>query len=350
MEYPKVGIIILNWNGWKDTIECLESLKEIDYPSFETIIVDNDSKNDSIQKIKEYCRGDIKVESDFVKFSLDNKPIKVIEYTREESEKAKTPQELLNIPSTDKITLIKNDTNAGFPEGCNIGMRYALNQGIEYLLLLNNDTVVDKQFLKEMMDVTLSDPKIGILGSKIYYYNYPNNLQAAGGKIRWNLGIISTYSGEDKGQYDEIAERDYVYGTSLLLTKDVVDEISFMDSAFFFGVEEYDYCNKARKAGFKIVYVPKSKVWHKVGASSKNLSDYPETYDLIKKTAGKDYNKYLYKLFKRHGPRFFYMVPYTICILDRRYFQTFSFLFKRFFVLLSKGETDKIKSFIKARL
>ena len=348
MIYPKVGIIILNWNGWEDTIECLESLNQIDYQDYEVIIVDNDSKNDSIKKIKEYCNGDIKVESDFVKFNLENKPIKVIEYTKKESENVKTAKELMELPSNKKITLIKNDTNAGFPEGCNIGMRYALNQGMEYLLLLNNDTVVDNKFLKELVDVAETDPKIGILGSKIYYYNYPNILQAAGGRIRWNLGIISTYNGEDKGQYDEIKERDYVYGTSLLMKKSVIDNISFMDPTFFFGVEEYDYCNKAIKAGFKVVYVPGSMVWHKVGASSKNLSDYPETYEFIKKTAGRNYNKYLYKLFKRHGPRVFYVFSYEICVLSKRYVQV-SFLAKRFFVLLSQGEKDTIKRFIKAR-
>ena len=349
MEYPKVAIIILNWNGWEDTIECLESLNQINYPDYEVIIVDNDSKNDSIEKIKEYCKGDIKVESDFVKFNPENKPLKVIEFTREESEKVKIAKELIEIPSDRKITLIKNDTNAGFPEGCNIGMRYALNQDIEYLLLLNNDTVVDKEFLKELVDVADTDPQIGILGSKIYFYNHPNILQAAGGKIRWNLGIISTYKGEDKGQYEEIKERDYVYGTSLLMKKEVIDKISFMDSYFFFGVEEYDYCTKAIRSGFKVIYVPKSKVWHKSGGSSKNLEDYPETYEFIKKNAGRNYNKYLYELFRRHGKPVLFVFSYGMCVLDRRFLEKYWWLTKRFFVLLKRGETDKIVNFIKTR-
>jgi|GEM_PF-419076 len=350
MEYPKVAIILLNWNGWEDTIECLESLNNINYPDYNVIIVDNDSKNDSIKKIKEYCEGKIKVESNFVNYSSQNKPIEFIEYNRKESENVLTENELLELPSDRRVTLIKSEFNSGFPEGCNIGMRYALNQGFEYILLLNNDTVVDPEFLKEMVDVAVTDDQIGILGSKIYFYNYPDILQAAGGRIRWNLGIISTYCGKDEGQYDEISERDYVYGTSLLLKKDVIDKISFMDPTFFFGVEEYDYCNKAIKSGFKVIYVPKSKVWHKVGASSKNLSDYPETYDFIKKTAGRNYNKYLYKLFKRHGKPVYFVIPYSICVLDRTYFQTLSFLIKRFFTLLSKGETEPIKKFVSERV
>lgn len=343
MEYPKVSIIILNWNGWKDTIECLESLYQIDYPDYDVVIVDNDSKNDSVEKIKEYCRGDIKEESDFVSYSQKNKPIKVIEYTGKESGTVITDKELMALPSDKRLILIKNEINAGFPEGCNIGMRYALNQEFGYLLLLNNDTVVDRDFLKEMVKVAESDPKIGILGSKIYYYYHPHIMQAAGGKIGWYSGIITTFGGEDKGQYDEISERDYVYGTSLLLKKEVIDQISFMDSTFFFGVEEYDFCTKAIRAGFKVVYVPKSKVWHKVGASSKNLSEYPETSEFLAKSAGFGYYKYAYELYKRYGPPVFFIFPFTIRVLSMT-------LLGDFFVLLSMNRTDKIKKGIKKRL
>lgn len=350
MIYPKVSIIILNWNGWKDTIECLESLNRINYPNFDVVIVDNDSKNDSIEKIREYCKGNIKVESDFVKYDPLNKPIEILEYEREESKKAVTRNDFLELPSNRKITLIKSEMNSGFPEGCNIGMRYALRHGFEHLLLLNNDTVVDPDFLNELVDVAESDGNIGILGSKILFYQRPNIMQAAGGRIIWNLGYIGTYNGEDKGQYDEIVERDYVYGTSLLLKKEVIDKISFMDSSFFFGVEEYDYCTKAKRAGFKIVYVPGSKVWHKVGASSKNISKHPETLKYIEKTGGYNYHKYLYKLFKRHGPPVLFIIPFLFNVFYRTFIQNLLMLTTSFITLLSRGETDKIKDGIKKRL
>jgi len=83
---PKVSIIILNWNGWKDTIECLESVYQITYPNYNVIVVDNGSEDESIEKIREYCKGKIKVESKFFEYNLGNKPIKIIEYTREEAE------------------------------------------------------------------------------------------------------------------------------------------------------------------------------------------------------------------------------------------------------------------------
>ena len=87
MDYPRVSIIILNWNGWKDTIECLESIYQITYQNYDVIVVDNGSKDDSVQKIKEYCEGKIKVESKFFEYDPSNKPIYVLEYTREQAEK-----------------------------------------------------------------------------------------------------------------------------------------------------------------------------------------------------------------------------------------------------------------------
>ena len=115
---PKVSIIILNWNGWEDTIECLESLYQIIYPNYDAIVVDNGSEDDSIKKIKEYCEGKIKVKSKFFEYSSENKPIKIIEYTREEAEAGEgKEEELENVPSNRKIVLIRNDKNYGFAGG-----------------------------------------------------------------------------------------------------------------------------------------------------------------------------------------------------------------------------------------
>lgn len=343
-EKPKVSIIILNWNGWKDTIECLESLYQIDYPNYDVIIVDNDSKNDSVQKIKEYCEGKINIKSDFITESDNYKPITVLEYDRDESESIITGKEFFALPPNRRITIIENERNLGFPEGCNVGIRYGLNQQSEYFLLLNNDTVVDKEFLKELIKVAESDPQIGILGSKINFYYNPEIIQAAGGKINWKLGNITTFGGLDKGQFEEITERDYVYGTSLILKKEVIDKISLMDPYFFFGVEEYDYCTKAKKVGFKVIYVPKSLVWHKAGSSKKKfLSGDAETAQFLAKSAGKKNYKYLYALFKRHGPRYFFIFPVIIYLIR---ISPISYFFK----FLYRGETEKIKEGLKRRL
>lgn len=308
MNFPKVAIIILNWNGWKDTTECLESLYRIAYPNYDIIVVDNNSRDESIEKIKEYCEGGMNVDSKFFEYNQSNKPIKIVEYTRGEIEaRGREEKGIENLPSNIKLVIIKSEKNYGFPEGNNIGMRYALGMhvcmGADYLLLLNNDVVVAPDFLTELVKVAESDPSFGIVGSKIYYYYQPNVIQAAGGKITWWAGLIKTYGDEeDVGQYDKIAERDYIFGTSFLIKKDVIEKVSFMDPFFFFGVEEYDYCNRAKKAGFKVVYVPKSKIWHKSGASKAKVPQYSETADLIAKKGGFLMYKYYYRLFRKHCP------------------------------------------------
>ena len=318
---PKISIIILNWNSWEDTNECLESLYQIDYLNYEVVVIDNGSKDDSIKKIKQYANKAIIPESNFYEHIPNKNPIKIFEYNRENEDfelDSIVESEIEEYASNEKLILIKNQRNDGFPEGCNIGMRYALKKGINYFLLLNNDTVVDKQFLNELIEVAESDSSIGIVGSKILYYYTPDTIQAAGGKIRWLLGDIITYGNEkDKGQYDKLTERDYLYGTSLLLKKEVIDKISFMDTSFFFGVEEYDYCTKAKRAGLKIVYVPSSKVWHKVGASRAKISEDPETANLVQKTGGSKHSKYYYNLFKRFGVPYIFIFSYAMFMILR---------------------------------
>ncbi|NQE54445.1 hypothetical protein C5S29_12710, partial [ANME-1 cluster archaeon GoMg3.2] len=201
----KVSIIILNWNGWKDTIECLESLYQITYPNYEVVVVDNGSEDESIEKIIEYCEGKIKVESKFFEYDPSNKPIKVIEYTRAEAGGGKE-EEIDSLPSNRKMIIIKNEKNYGFAEGNNIGMRYALKAlNPDYILLLNNDTVVDREFLGELMKVAESNGMIGFVGAKVYFYDKSNVIQfTGGGKIDLTRGKAPRIaSGKiDNGQYD----------------------------------------------------------------------------------------------------------------------------------------------------
>ena len=316
---PKVGIVILNWNTWEDTIECLESLFLNSYPNYITIVIDNASKDESIKKIKEYCQGDLPVKSNFVKYHPENKPIKYIEYTREEALTKKTePLEFKDLPSSKKVVIIKNEKNYGFPEGNNIGMRYALNCNCDYVLLLNNDTVVDKEFLTEMIKVAERDNQIGLTGSKIYYYYHPTKIQSTGGRIRWAFGDIINYGNViDNGQYDIIEERDYFTSNSLLIKKMVIENISFIDPTFFFGQEEYDYCTRAKRNGWKLVYVPSSKIWHKVGSSKLKLSMDKDTLNVIKKTGGFMQYKYEYKLFKRYCPPIIFVFSFILRLLIR---------------------------------
>ncbi|WP_414468693.1 glycosyltransferase family 2 protein [Methanobacterium sp. ACI-7] len=270
--YPKVSIIILNWNGWKDTVECLESLYQIDYPNYDVILVDNDSSDESITKIQEYCRGKLKINSDFFEYSSKNKPINLFKLTNKESENidihdAKRDE----FNSDNRLILIKNDKNYGFSEGNNIAVRYSLKTSSpDYILFLNNDTVVDKEFLGKMISIAEDDQKIGIIGPKIFYYDYFGKKD-----VLWSIGgdiNISRYPGyfdieeKDLDTQKSVLEFDFVSGAAMLLKSKEVP-IKYLNTEFFFGCEDVDLAIKLKSYGYKIVSVPDSYVWHKVSAS-----------------------------------------------------------------------------------
>ncbi len=266
-----VVVVILNWNGWRDTIECLESLYQINYPNYGVIIVDNDSQDESLKKIRDYASGEIKVKSGFFDYNNENKPVEIVECSKEESE----IKENKCLASNNSLILIKNDKNYGFAEGNNIGMRYALkNLNAEYILLLNNDTVVDSDFLKELVNVAEGSENIGIVGPKIYYYDSPDTIWCIGGKIDWKFarGLHAGINETDIGQYNKIREFDYISGSAFLIKKGVIEKTGLMDERFFLYFEETDLALRASKEGYKSVYVPGAKIWHKVSKSGGGIS------------------------------------------------------------------------------
>jgi len=302
---PRVSIIILNWNGLQDTIECLESLKKISYPNYEVIVVDNASSGDDVKILRD-------------KYG-------------------------------DSVHFIANDKNYGFSEGNNVGIRYALGKQTNYVFLLNNDTVVDPSFLSESIEVAEEDNKCGILGGKIYYYFSPNRLQSVGGKINWWTGRFQDYSGQvDIGQYDQRAERDFVYATAMLIKREVIEKIGLLDSKLFFGMEDFDYCARAQKAGFRVLYVPGAKVWHKQGASRKKLLDYPETWHLINKEKGiLSYKpKPVFHLFRKNGPRYLFVFPAVNHIIYESIVNTLGMM-RGAFYYLKRGDIGFVKKYLK---
>lgn len=290
----RVAVIILNWNGWQDTLECLESLYRIDYPTYDVIVVDNCSVDESIEMIRRYCKGEIKVDSVFFEHSWENKPIHLIEYTREEAE-LEMPVDVSAMPSK-RLILIKNERNFGFAEGNNIAIRYCLRVlRPEYVVLLNNDTVVDVRFLSELVAVAERDERIGVLGPKIYYYDFDGRrdvLWFAGGRIDvwremlyWHVGIGEV----DEGQYDEVGDVDWITGCAIMLRTALLATRQ-LNAEYFFGNEDVEYCLEARREGYRVVYVPASKVWHKVGISRgkrkesfTSIRNIPDYFTLIRR-------------------------------------------------------------------
>ncbi|KUK74346.1 MULTISPECIES: glycosyltransferase family 2 protein [Methanobacterium] len=273
MGRPRVSIVVLNWNGWEDTIECLESLFQINYPNFDVILVDNASEDDSLEKIRNYCSGHLPVKSSFFNYNSHNKPITVYEYY-ETFKKDKRP--LKNENLTNKhITLIKNSENRGFPGGNNVGIKFALEFfDPDYILLLNNDTVVDENFLGELIKNGDSND-VGIMGPKIYFYDEPQTIWSAGCKISWKLsrGIQIGTNEVDTGQYNEINEVEYVSGSAFLIKTEIIKRIGLMDEDYFLYFEESDWTLRANQEGFKSLYVPTSCIWHKVSRSGGGISN-----------------------------------------------------------------------------
>ncbi len=280
-----VSIIILNWNGWQDTIECIESLYQINYPNYNIIILDNNSKDNSIQKIKEYCRGKLPIKSKFFKYNPKNKPIKILEYYENElSNLTEITEEFQYILPNRKLILIKNDENYGFAEGNNIGIRFALKfLNTDYILLLNNDTVVDRNFLNELVKNAEIDFKIGLLGPKIYYYDFKGKndvINFAGGNLNLWKGT-SKHIGIDEfdhNQYDQIKFIDFVDGSCFLVKKRLLEKIGFLNPNYFAYWEENDLCMRGFRVGYSCLYVPNSKIWHKISKSTKKIDGFYEYF------------------------------------------------------------------------
>ena len=269
----KVSIIILNWNGWKDTIECLESLYQINYHQYDIILVDNGSKDDSIKKIEDYCNGKIIVKSNFFKYKKENKPIKIIKLSfKDQKYFFKDVYDNKGLPSDRKIFLIENELNYGFPEGNNIGIRFSLKTlNPDYILLLNNDTVVDADFLKELVNFAEEKPDGGYFGPKVYYYDDKNLIQfTGGGKIDFKKGVArALFSNEyDQGQHDQTYVAEFIGGSCLLCKREVIEEIGLLDKKLFLMWEEIDFGLRGLKKGYKSYYVYKAKIWHKEGISA----------------------------------------------------------------------------------
>ncbi len=221
----KVYIITLNWNQKEDTLICLDSLKKLKYDNYEVIVVDQNSKDDSKEAIKE-----------------------------------KYPW----------VILIENEDNLGFVEGNNVGIKKVINKEKDcYFFILNNDTVVDPDCLDVLVSEAEKDKNIGIVGPKVYYFDPPNMIFSAGAMINLkNFNIYHRHDREiDKEDEKKPVEVDYISGCSLLIKKDVIEKVGLMDPRFFIYFEETDWCFRTRRAGYKILYIPTCKIWHRVSAA-----------------------------------------------------------------------------------
>lgn len=247
-----VDIIILNYNNWKDTIECLHSVLCLKDVSYNVIVVDNNSSDNSCENIIAWIEG--KIETTLPDFlSVDDVLQKPIEYT------------LLDAKSLAKantgLVIIRSDANYGYAGGNNIGLRYSVKYGNYYQWIINNDVLVSQQSLKTLIDCFKSNESFGLLGSKLYYYHDPSDLQGVG-------GVYNKYTGVCSHVKDTLSVIDYPIGASIFTCARFINEVGYMCEDYFLYYEEIDWALRAKKAGYLIDYCKESVIYHKEGATT----------------------------------------------------------------------------------
>jgi hypothetical protein len=234
MSDPRISIVVLNMNGADVLRNCLRSIKEVDYEDLKVVVVDNGS-TDGSQRI---------VPDEFPLFHL-----------------------------------IENGRNLGVPEAQNIGIRHCLNLGSDYVFVLNNDLILDREVIRELLKYSAGSD-IGISGPIVYWFQKPTVVQSAGSMIRWNKGIThQMFSGETPNQMQDTYDIDYI---GLPFVKaEVFDKVGFYDPAYFAYWEDADFCARVRRAGYRVISVSSAKIWHEGSHTTKKMSGFA-TYHFAK--------------------------------------------------------------------
>jgi GT2 family glycosyltransferase len=269
-----VCTILLNWNGWTDTVECLESLFRSDYPPTPVVVCDNGSEDGSLERIRAWAEGRLDVwlprEQALRELVLPPvaKPIPYVEYTREEAERGGDPG-AADVP----LVLVRTGGNLGYAGGNNVGLRYALARGDRDMVwLLNNDTVVRPDTLRPLVEELRGAPDVGICGSTLLSYHAPGVVQTLGGARynRWLALSRNIGEGAPAGALPSrravLRRLDYVTGASMLVSRALLTELGLLNEDYFLYFEELDWSTRAR-GRFRISWAPESVVYHKEGAS-----------------------------------------------------------------------------------
>lgn len=232
---PKISIVILNWNGFADTIDCLISLSKCTYSNFDVILIDNNSNDESVSVIKKWL-----TESRF-----------------------------------QNLILIENKENYGFAKGNNIGIDIALKNNSDFILLLNNDTVVESDFLIELLNFYNQNNNYLVLTPQIRYFNKPNVIWNCGGKLS-NFGTRKYFYNDT--HYKELPNIDFIKisfitGCSIMINSLVIKKIGKLSENYFFGEEDFEFSMRLKKNKINAACVLNSKIFHKVNSSISKTSE-----------------------------------------------------------------------------
>ena len=212
----RVVVVVLNWNGWQDTVACLKSLQHQTYANFEVLVVDNDSSDASVAMIQKAMPG---------------------------------------------VEVLQSGANLGFGGGCNVGMRRALAQNADYVWLINSDATADPLALAALVRVADGNPALASVGSVLYEADAPDQIQL------WGGGQVQLWTGQCKNQRTA-ARLDFISGASVLLRCAALKKVGLFDeSTYFMYWEDTDLSFRLRKAGWQLGVAPDSHVWHKLSGS-----------------------------------------------------------------------------------
>ena len=266
-------IILVNWNGWRDTVECLESLFRLDDENFRIIVCDNASSDNSLDQIKAWAQGRIAARaanSELGRFSSPpvKKPVVYCEI-----ENASVGHD--EVSADARLILIHTGANLGFAGGSNVGMRFALKDpDCKFCWLLNTDTVVAADALAALRSTVRQNPDIGICGSLTLSYYSPKEVQALGGKSYnyWTSRVRSLSSTSVDQLPGSQRSFDFVNGASMFVSRRFLEIVGLMEESYFLYFEELDWAMRS-KGQFRLGYAPDSIVYHKEGAQAGSHSD-----------------------------------------------------------------------------
>ncbi len=237
---PSVAIIVVNYNGFEDTKECIKSIKKCNYDNYSIVVVDNASTE---------------------------KPLNAtIEYIKQNSV---------------YIEMVSND---GFAAGNNVGIKWALERNFEFCLLINNDTTVDINFLSKLVNAFEANCDAGILGGRINFFTKPDHIWYGGGHID------NTYGGAQHENYnqvigitDSVREVQFITGCLMLIPVKVLKKVGLLDESFFLYEEDTEFCLRVMKQGYRLLYVDDAVIYHKISASTQKNTTLKSYYELRNK-------------------------------------------------------------------
>jgi hypothetical protein len=218
---PLVWIVVLNWNLLEVTKDCILSLRNLSYPVFRILIVDNGSTDNSVEELK----------------------------------------------TLEDVTLLVNEKNVGFAAGNNRGIEYALRKGADYVLILNNDVVVAPDMLSKLVSVAQSDSNVGVVGPVIYYSDAPKEVWFAGMRFRDRLYVVRRGLHLER-PLDPVERVDFISGCGMLVKREVWEQVGLFDERFFMYYEDLDFALRVKKAGYSLVCSTETKMWHMLSAST----------------------------------------------------------------------------------